>query len=88
MAGRAGRPAVRSYSRLLHIIVPGPLISSSFRYRVSFAHDCAKIRFGVPGCAHFALMGLGMGFGMGFGMGLGMGLVIGLDMGFIMGFGM
>ena len=30
----------------------GPLISSCFRYRDSFAHECAKHRFGVLGWAN------------------------------------
>ena len=38
----------------------GPFISSSFRYRVSFAHDCAKIRFGCV-----VWYGIWYGFSMG-----------------------
>ena len=64
----------------------GPLISSSFRYRASFARACEKNRFWGPGRANFTLMGLGMGFGMGLSMGLGMGLDMGVGMRFGMGF--
>ena len=48
----------------------GPSISSSLRYRVSFAHDCAEFRFGMGSGMGFGVE-LGMGFGMGFGEGFG-----------------
>ena len=59
-----------------------------FRIQCSFAHDCAKDRFGAPGRAHFTLVGLGMELGMGFGMGFSMEFNIGFNMGFSMGFRM